>query len=72
MFGKRSPKPAPTPDFMQDITPVSLKTAAARRFLAFCQQDFPTYQKADGFDPNVYKDAVKLVISRLEATRHME
>ncbi|MGB5597860.1 MAG: hypothetical protein WBM66_04005 [Thiothrix litoralis] len=72
MFGKRSPKPAPNLDLMQEIAPAPLKTAAARRFMEFCQQDFPTQQKADGFDPKVYTDAVKLVISRLEATRHME
>ncbi len=72
MFGKRSPKPTPSLDLMQAIAPVPLKTAAARRFMEFCQQDFPTHNKADGFDPNVYADAVKLVINRLEATRHME
>lgn len=72
MFGKKRLKPAPTLDLMQAIAPAPLKTAAARRFMEFCQQDFPTHDKADGFDPKVYVDAVKLVIDRLEATRHME
>jgi hypothetical protein len=72
MFGKRSPKPTPNIDLMQELSPAPLKTAAARRFMEFCQQDFATHGKADGFDPKVYVDAVKLVISRLEATRHME
>jgi hypothetical protein len=72
MFGKKSPKSPPPLDLMQEIQPAQLKTAAARRFMEFCQKDFPTHGKADGFDPKVYVDAVKLVISRLEATRHME
>lgn len=73
MFGKKAPKPTPLdPTLLQAIPVASLKTAAARRFLDFCQQDFSTHTKADGFDPNLYVDAVKLVLSRLEATRHME
>lgn len=72
MFGKKSPKTVPDPNLLPAIQPAALKTAAARRFLEFCQQDFPTHTKADGFDPHVYADAVKLVIDRLEATRHME
>lgn len=72
MFGKKSPKPSPELDLLQAIPAAPLKTAAARRFLEFCQQDLPTQTQADGFDPQVYVDAVKLVLDRLEATRHME
>lgn len=72
MFGKKNPKSPPLPDLLQAVQPAQLKTAAARRFMEFCQQDFPSHAKADGFDPQVYVDAVKLVVSRLEATRHME
>ncbi|SEA19424.1 hypothetical protein SAMN05660964_01076 [Thiothrix caldifontis] len=72
MFGKKSPKSPPTLDLTQVLPPTPLKTAAARRFMEFCQQDFPRHTHADGFDPHVYADAVALVISRLEATRHME
>lgn len=73
MFGKKAPKTTP-PDLslLQAIPVASLKTAAARRFLEFCQQDFLTHTKADGFDPQIYADAVKLVLGRFEATRHME
>lgn len=72
MFGKKSPKPSPLPDILQAVQPSQLKTAAARRFMEFCRQDYPAHANADGFDPNVYIDAVKLVLTRLEATRHME
>lgn len=72
MFGKKSPKPVPELDLAQILPPVPLKTAAARRFMEFCQQDFQSYAHADGFDPKVYADAVTLVVNRLEATRHME
>lgn len=73
MFGKKSPKKFP--DFatlLTDVQPDQLKTAAARHFMEFCRKDFPTHAHADGFDPDVYADAAKLVIGRLEATRHME
>lgn len=72
MFGKKSPKPTPELDLAQILPPVPLKTAAARRFMEFCQHDFQSHARADGFDPNVYADAVKLVVDRLEATRHAE
>ncbi|MEZ5453197.1 MAG: hypothetical protein R3E93_10370 [Thiothrix sp.] len=72
MFGKKSPKSPPLPDLLQATQAGQVRTAAARRFLEFCQQDYPTHTKADGFDPQVYLDAVKLVLNRLEATRHME
>ncbi|WGZ94066.1 MAG: hypothetical protein QJT81_20110 [Candidatus Thiothrix putei] len=71
MFGKKIPKSPPAIDLMQAF-PTPLKTAAARRFMEFCLQDLPRHTHADGFDPHVYADAVALVISRLEATRHME
>lgn len=70
MFGKKSPKLTPEPDLAQVLAPVPLKTAAARRFMEFCQQDFQRRAHTDGFDPSVYADAVALVIERLEATRH--
>lgn len=72
MFGKKIPKPTPEFDLAQVLPPVPLKTAAARRFMEFCQHDFQRHAHADGFDPNVYADAVKLVVERLEATRHAE
>jgi len=61
-----------TPDFLQSLRPEQLKTAVARRFADFCLQDFPAHANADDFDPQVYADAVSLVIARLEATRHTE
>lgn len=73
MFGKKSAKNLP--DFttlLPDLQPDTLKTAAARHFMEFCQKDFPTHTHADGFDPKVYADAARLVLERLEATRHME
>ncbi len=48
------------------------KTAVARRFAEFCQEDLPTQSKADGFDAQVYADAVQLVIGRLEAVSQRE
>lgn len=48
------------------------KTAVARRFSEFSQQDLPTQSKADGFDAQVYADAVQLVIDRLEAVSQRE
>ncbi len=64
-----SPK---TPDFLQTLKPEQLKTAAARRFADFCLQDFPSHAHAEGFDPQVYADAVSMVIARLEANRYSE
>ena len=60
------------PDFLQQLQPEQLKTAAARRFADFCLQDFPDRQKTDGFEPYVYTDAASLVIARLEATRYSD
>lgn len=73
MFGKKPPKKLP--DFntlIPELQPTDLKASASRHFMEFCQRDFPTHTHADGFDPDVYVDAVKLVIERLEATRHLE
>lgn len=75
MFGQKKPTPAQPEtalDLLQAIPAASLKTAAARRFLAFCQQDFLTQSQQENFNPQVYVDAVRLVLDRLEATRHME
>ena len=70
MFSKKTPESTPNPLLVWQ--PSQFKTAAARRFMAFCQQDFPQHKHADGFDPQIYVDAVKLVISRLEASRQGE
>ena len=61
-----------TPDFLQQLQPEQLKTAAARRFADFCLQDFPDRQKTDAFEPHVYADAASLVVARLEATRYSD
>ncbi len=61
-----------TPDFLQNLRPTELKTAAARRFADFCLQDFDHQAGTEGFDPEAYADAVKLVVGRLEALRHKE
>jgi hypothetical protein len=60
------------PEYLKNVDADQLKTAAARRFAQFCLQDFPTHTNADGFDPVIYDDAAKLVISRLEAMRFEE
>lgn len=60
------------PEFLQQLQPEHLKTAAARHFAHFCLQDFPNRQNTDGFEPHVYADAVSLVIARLEATRYSD
>ena len=70
MFSKKASETTQNP--LLAWQPTQFKTAAARRFMAFCQEDFPKHNKADGFDPSVYADAVKLVISRLEASRQGE
>lgn len=58
------------PDFLQNLRPTELKTAAARRFADFCLQDFGRhYGTDDAFDPDRYADATRLVIERLEALR---
>lgn len=59
-----------TPDFLQNLQPAELKTAAARRFADFCVQDFVQHSDVEGFDPEVYAGAARLVIERLEASRH--
>lgn len=59
-------------NLLNELKPTELKTAAARRFVEFCLQDFPTYSKANGFDSTIYLDAAKLVIDRLEAARYRE
>lgn len=73
MFRKKSPKTSP--DLLQllpEFDPDTLKTLAARHFMEFCRKDFSAHTHADGFDPQVYADATRLVVERLEATRHME
>ena len=70
MFGKKTSETPQNPLSAWQAT--QFKTAAARRFMAFCQQDFPKHGKADGFDTGVYVDAVKLVIARLEGSRQGE
>lgn len=59
-------------DFLQNLQPAELKTAAARRFADFCLQDFDQHMDEEGFDLDVYADAVKLVVERLEAARRGE
>lgn len=73
MFGRKSTKiNAVDSSSIEVLLKTPPKSVAARRFMAFCQTDFPTHAREDGFDPLVYKDAVQLVITRLEAMRHQE
>lgn len=43
-----------------------LKTTAARRFAEFCQQNFAAVSSQDNFDAELYQEAAKLVLERLE------
>lgn len=43
-----------------------LKSTAARRFAEFCQQNFAVLSHQDNFDANLYQEAAKLVLERLE------
>ncbi|WP_298609825.1 hypothetical protein [uncultured Thiothrix sp.] len=43
-----------------------LKSTAARRFAEFCQQNFAVVANQENFDANLYQEAAKLVIERLE------
>ncbi len=70
MFGKKTSETPSNPLLAWDAN--QFKTAAARRFMTFCQQDFPKHGKADGFNADVYVDAVKLVVAKLEASRTTE
>lgn len=45
--------------------PARLKTAAARRFVEFCQQKYPAPEDNPA-EQALYKDAVQLVLERLE------
>lgn len=73
MFGKKAPQNPPAlPPLLPELKIETLKTAAARRFISFCQRDYPSHIYADGFDPAVYADAARLVIHHLEATRHRD
>ena len=43
-----------------------LTTKVAKRFAEFCEEDVEQRSNADTFDAEVYEEAVKLVIDRLE------
>lgn len=39
---------------------------AAKRFSVFCKDDIKLEANSDGFDLDVYQDAIKLVLSKLD------
>lgn len=43
-----------------------LTTKVAQRFVRFCKQDIDERSKSDSFNIDLYTDAMKLVISKLE------
>ena len=43
-----------------------LTTKVARRFAEFCEEDIEQRSNVDTFDAEVYEEAVKLVIDKLE------
>lgn len=46
----------------EDIT-----TKVAQRFVDFCDEDIEMRVNAENFDPDIYTDAMKLIIERFEA-----
>ncbi len=48
------------------LNPASLKSAAARRFAEFCQQNLQTPSHAADADPGLSLEAARLVLERLE------
>jgi len=41
----------------------------SKRFVEFCKRDIEQYADDDNFDPDIYQDAIKLIIKKLEKTR---
>lgn len=50
----------------------SLKSVAARRFAEFCKQDILNNDDPDDPDNDLYREAAKLVLQRLERAIHGE
>lgn len=44
----------------------SLKSVAARRFAEFCQQDFAEQQTGADFDAELYREASRYIVERIE------
>lgn len=43
----------------------------SKRFAEFCKNDIKQYESNDGFDPDIYQDAIKLIIEKFEDTRQL-
>lgn len=48
------------------LNPAQLKSITARRFAEFCQQNFAATSNQPNFDAELYQEATKMVIERLE------
>lgn len=48
------------------LNAAQLTSTAARRFAEFCQQNFTVVSNQEHFDAELYQQAAKLVIERLE------
>lgn len=48
------------------LNAIPLKSKAARRFTEFCQQNLAVAAQQENFDLHLYREAVRLVIERLE------
>lgn len=50
----------------QWLMQLSVKTAAAKRFITYCKADIQQQKQRSNFDWVTYQQAVKLVVERLE------
>ena len=42
----------------------------AKRFAEFCKEDLKQYENDDAFDVDIYQDAIKLVLEKLNDKGH--
>lgn len=55
-----------TSKYLRWLKTDDLQTEVAKKFITFCKEDIDTRSKQEGFEADIYEDAVKLIIEKLE------